>query len=54
MNQLQSRNPQMFQMINMARNNGTNPQDVLKQMMGNINSQQMQNVMQQAKRDGMP
>lgn len=54
MNQLQSKNPQMFQMINTARNNGTNPQDMLKQMMGNVNPQQMQNIMQQAKSMGCP
>lgn len=54
MNQLQSKNPQMFQMINTARNNGANPQDMLKQMVGNVNPQQMQNIMQQAKSMGCP
>lgn len=54
MGQLQSRNPQMFQMINMARNNGTNPQSMLKQMMGKMSPQQMQGVMQQAKSMGCP
>lgn len=52
--QLQSRNPQMFQMINTARNNGTNPQSMLKQMMGKMSPQQMQGVMQQAKSMGCP
>ena len=51
---LQNRNPQMFQAINIARNNGTKPQDMIKQMMGNVNPQQMQNVIQQAKQMGCP
>ena len=50
MNQLQNRNPQMFKIISQAQNSGTNPQNMIKQMMGNVNSQQMQNIMQQAKR----
>ena len=54
MNMLQSRNPQMFQMINQAKNNGTNPQDILKQMMGNATPEQMAGVMQQAKQFGVP
>lgn len=44
----------MFQMINQAKNNGTNPQDMLKQMVGNSNSEQMQNIIQQAKSMGCP
>lgn len=54
MSQLQMRNPQMFQTINQAKNNGTNPQDMLKQIMGNSNPQQLQNIMQQAKSMGCP
>lgn len=58
MSQLQSKNPQMFQMINQAKNNGTNPQNMLKQMMNGTNPEQMQNVMQnvmqQAKQMGCP
>lgn len=54
MNQLQSKNPQMFQMINLARNNGTNPEGILKQMIGNSNPQQMQSVIQQARQFGVP
>ncbi len=44
----------MFQMINQAKNNGTNPQDMLKQMVGNSNPEQMQNIIQQAKSMGCP
>lgn len=54
MNQLQGKNPQMFQIINQAQNNGVNPQNMLKQMMGGIDTQQMQNIMQQAKQMGCP
>lgn len=44
----------MFQMISQAQNNGINPQNMLKQMMGNANPQQMQNIIQQAKGMGCP
>lgn len=54
MNQLQMKNPQMFQLINQARNNGANPQGMLKQMIGNGNAQNFQAVMQQAKSMGCP
>jgi len=35
-------------------NNGTNPQMLMKQMMGNMNNTQMQNVLNQAKQMGVP
>ena len=54
MNQLQRRNPQMFQAINQAQSNGINPQNMIKQMMGNVNPQQIQNIIQQAKVIGCP
>lgn len=44
----------MFQAINQAQSNGVNPQDMIKQMMGNVNPQQMQNIIQQAKSIGCP
>lgn len=44
----------MFQVISQAQNNGVNPQNMLKQMMGGIDTQQMQNIMQQAKQMGCP
>ncbi len=34
--------------------NGVNPQSMLKQMMGNVNSSQMQQVLTQAKSFGVP
>ena len=54
MNQLQARNPQAFQMINQARNSGTNPQELIRQMMNGVTPEQMQNVLTQAKNMGVP
>ena len=54
MGQLQNQNPQMFQMLNQAKNNGTNPEQFLKQMMGNKTPEQMQQVLAQAKQMGVP
>ena len=54
MGQLQARNPQMFQMINQAKNNGGNPQEILKQMLGKSTPEQMQQVLTQAKGMGVP
>lgn len=54
MGQLQSRNPQMASQIQQAMNNGINPQMLMKQMMGNMNNTQMQNVLNQAKQMGVP
>lgn len=54
MTQLQSRNPQMASQIQQAMNNGTNPQILMKQMMGNMNNTQMQGVLNQARQMGVP
>lgn len=54
MTQLQSKNPQMANQIQQAMNNGTNPQMLMKQMMGNVNNQQMQGVLNQARQMGVP
>lgn len=54
MGQLQSRNPQMASQIQQAMNNGANPQDLMKQMAGNANSTQMQQIMSQLKQFGCP
>lgn len=54
MGQLQSRNPQMASQIQQAMNNGANPQDLMKQMTGNVNSTQMQQIMSQLKQFGCP
>ena len=52
--QLQSRNPQAANQIIQAMNNGTNPQALMKQMMGNVDNGQTQQVMTQAKQFGVP
>lgn len=54
MGQLQTRNPQMASQIQQAMNNGSNPQSLMKQMMGNMNNNQIQNVMNQARSMGVP
>ena len=54
MQQVQSQNPQAFQMVNQAINSGANPMQFMKQVMGNVSPQQMQNIMTQAKQFGVP
>ena len=52
--QLQARNPQMASKINHAMQNGTNPKNLMKQMLGNSNNEQIQQVITQAKQFGCP
>lgn len=52
--QLQARNPQMASQINQAMQNGTNPKNLMKQMMGNMDNNQIQNALNQAKQIGVP
>lgn len=54
MNQMQTKNPQMFQMINQAKNSGANPQEFMKQIMKNATPQDMQQTFQMAKQFGVP
>lgn len=54
MGQLQAKNPQMASQISQAMNSGTNPQSLIKQMMGNMDNSQMQQVMGQMKQFGCP
>ena len=54
MQQVQSQNPQAFQMVNQAINSGANPMQFMKQVMGNVSPQQMQDIMVQAKQFGVP
>lgn len=54
MQQLQTRNPQAYQEINQAINNGVNPLDFMKQVVGKVSPQEMQTVMTQAKQFGVP
>lgn len=54
MNQLQQRNPQMFQMLEQVKQNDSNPIDLLKQVTGNYTPQQMQNFYMIAQNMGFP
>jgi len=54
MNRLQSKNPQAFQMVNQAINNGGNPNAVLNQMLRNASPEQKQSLIQQARNYGCP
>lgn len=54
MQEVQSKNPQAFQMINQAMSSGANPQNLMKQAIGNATPQQMQGIMEQAKQLGVP
>ena len=52
--QLQTKNPQMASQISNAMQNGANPQALMKQMMGNVDNNQMQSVLSQARILGVP
>lgn len=52
--QLQTKNPQMASQISNAMQNGANPQALMKQMMGNVDNNQMQNILSQARNLGVP
>lgn len=54
MQRLQNKNPQGFQLINQAMNNGGNPNAVLKQMMSNATPEQKKILITQAKNYGCP
>lgn len=41
-------------MLNQMMNSGGNPEQLLKQIIGNVNPQQMQQIMSQAKQYGVP
>ena len=51
--QLQTKNPQMASQISNAMQNGANPQGLMKQMMGNVDNNQMQSVLSQARNLGV-
>ena len=54
MSRLQAQNPLAFNQINQAINSGANPMEFMKQVMGNISPQEMQNIMVQAKQFAVP
>ena len=46
--------PQNFQTINALMQNKNNPQDLVNQIMSNLNQEQKQNLLSQAKNYGCP
>jgi hypothetical protein len=54
MQKLQKTNPGGYNMINQLRQSGGNPNAILNQMMGNMQPQQKQQLLQSAKRYGVP
>lgn len=54
MNQLQTRNPKIASEIKQAMESGVNPQDFMKQVMGNVSNNDMQQMLQQASTLGVP
>lgn len=54
MNQLSSKSPQGYQIINTMMQNGGNPQAFLKQILGKASPEQMQGLLNQAKSFGCP
>lgn len=47
-------NPQLFQMINQARQNQNNPMELFKQATANYTPQQLDGLFSRAKQMGMP
>lgn len=54
MNQLQQRNPQMFQVLNQIRTNNGNPMQLFKQITGKYTPEQMNNLFSKAQQMGVP
>lgn len=46
------KNPQMYQMINQAKENQNNPMELFKSVTSNYSSEQMENFYNQAKKMG--
>lgn len=54
MNQLQQRNPQMFQVLNQIRTNNGNPMQLFKQLTNKYTPEQMNNLFNRAQQMGVP
>ena len=52
MNQLKAKNPQMFQMVEQARQNKTNPMEMFKQITSKYSPEQMNSFYTQAEKMG--
>ena len=53
MNQLRARNPQMFNMIDQARKNNNNPEELFKEITKNYKPEQMEQIFNKAKQFGI-
>ena len=54
MNQMKVKMPQNYQTINALKQNKNKPQDLVNQIMGSINPEQKQNLLNQMKSYGCP
>ena len=54
MTQLKMRNPQMFQMLEKAQQNKSNPMELFKQVTSKYTPEQMNNLINVAKQYGVP
>ena len=54
LNQLKTKNPKGFQLVNEAMRNNGNPEALLKQLMGNAKPEEKQALLQRAKNYGVP
>lgn len=53
MTQLKMRNPQMFQFIEQAQKNKSNPQELFKEITKNYKPEQIENIFNRAKQFGI-
>ena len=53
MNQLKARNPQMFNLLNQAQKNKSNPQELFKEVTKGYKPEQMEKIFNQAKQFGV-
>ena len=54
MNQLKMKQPQMFQLIEQARKNQSNPMEMFKDVTKNYTPEQMDNLINRARQFGIP
>ncbi len=54
LNQLKARNPQMFQFIEKAQKNQSNPEEIFKQVTKDYKPEQLDNLFKTAKQFGVP
>lgn len=54
MNQLKMKQPQMFQLVEQARKNQSNPMEMFKDVTKNYTPEQMDNLINRARQFGIP